>query len=110
MTVHWAYGWALLLVPGAMWSQQPGQPTDASIRQLIERGQLDAAERAARVGGDTTAVILGDALVLRGRFAAADSAYQTAVARHLPAFRSALASMAELALRRGDRGDATRLA
>jgi cellulose synthase operon protein C len=52
----------------------------------------------------------GEALMLRGRLAAADSVYRAVVERGGPDRRSALAARAELAARRGNAPDARRLA
>jgi tetratricopeptide (TPR) repeat protein len=103
--------WFLLaLLPHAMTAQRIVRAGESPVRQLIEAGRLDEAERAARAGGDAEAVTLGDVLVLRGRLAAADSTYRDAVTRRLPAYRSALVGRGELAMRHGDRDAAIRLA
>jgi tetratricopeptide (TPR) repeat protein len=98
------------LLPCAVAAQRIAPAGVSPIPQLIEAGRLDEAERAARAGGDAETVTLGDVLVLRGRLGAADTTYRDAVTRRLPAYRSAEAGRAELAMRRGDRTAATRLA
>jgi tetratricopeptide (TPR) repeat protein len=102
--------WLLALLPGSARAQHLEPKTDSSVRQLIEAGRLDEAERSARAGGDAAAVTLGDVLVLRGRLGVADSTYRDAVLRRLPAYRAATVGRAELAMRRGDRDGAIRLA
>ncbi len=104
-------GWlVLVMLPCIVAAQQPAQPGVPTVRQLIESGRLDDAERSARAGGDAEAVALGDVLVLHGRLSAADAVYRDALFRRLPAYRTAAAALAELAVRRGDRGEATSLA
>ena len=101
-------GLALLLPCAAAAQRRP--PPDSAVRQLIESGRLDDAERAARAGGEADATALGDVLVLRGRLVSADSVYRSVVTRRLPGYRGAIAAQAELAVRRGDRDAAIRLA
>lgn len=81
-----------------------------SILALAEAGKLDEAESAARAAGDPLAVTLGDVLVLRGRLAAADSAYAAAMAAGHPPVRVARVAQAELLARRGDLAGALRAA
>lgn len=65
----------------------------------------EAQEEAARTPRSP-----GEALVLRGRLTEADSVFRVAVERGGPDRRSALASRAELASRRGNAREAARLA
>lgn len=102
--------WLGFLVPWSLAAQQSARKSGESVYLMVEAGRLDDAERAARAGGDAEAVTLGDVLVLRGKLEAADSTYHDAVTRRLPAYRSAVVGRAELAMRRGDRDGATRLA
>jgi len=81
-----------------------------SILALAEAGKLSEAEAAARAAGDPLAVTLGDVLVLRGRLAAADSAYGLAIAAGHPPVRVARVAQAELLARRGDLAGALRAA
>ncbi len=80
------------------------------VRALAEAGRLPEAEAAARAGGASLAVPLGEVLLLRGRLAAAESSFRAAMSAGLPDRRSAEAALAELAERRGDHGDARRRA
>lgn len=72
-----------------------------AILALADAGRLDDAEAAARAAGATESVTLGDVLVLRGRLAAADSAYAAAIAARAPLARVAEIGRAELLERRG---------
>ncbi len=69
---------------------------------LVSRGELGAAEALARAGGDTMAVRLGDVLVLQGRLDEARAVFERVRAAKGPDWRSAVAGLAELAVRRGD--------
>lgn len=80
------------------------------IRALAESGKLAEAETAARAGGVSVLVPLGEVLMLRGRLGAADSAFLAAVAGNAPERRLAEAALAELAARRGDAAGARRRA
>jgi tetratricopeptide (TPR) repeat protein len=80
------------------------------VRALAEAGRLGEAERLARSGGPALLVSLGEVLVLRGRLAEAEAAFNGAVAARLPEQRSAEAALAELAARRGDGTTARRRA
>lgn len=80
------------------------------IRMLADIGKLSEAEAAARTGGYAVGVALGEVLVLRGRLAAAESAFVAAVAANAPERRTAEAALAELAERRGDWSTARRRA
>jgi len=71
---------ALVLSLAAL-SFGPPQQAPSSWRQvqaLADAGRLDEAERRARSGGAPLSAALGDVLVLRGRLAAAESAYRAA--------------------------------
>ncbi len=72
-----------------------------SIMALAESGELEAAERAAREGGAAMLTTLGDVLTLRGKLAAADSAYSSALSARAPLYRLADVGQAELQSRRG---------
>lgn len=80
------------------------------ILSLAETGQLDNAERAARAGGSAFTTTLGDVLVLRGKLAAAESAYTSAIASDAPLRHVASVGLAELQARRGDLRSAWQLA
>ena len=82
----------------------------AEVRRLANTGQYESAERVAREGGITTAVVLGDVLSERGRRVAADSAYQRAIASRSADHRLAEVALAEFAEQRGDHSDAARRA
>ncbi len=90
-------------------SQDGGSPA-ARVRALAEGGRLAEAETAARAGGVALAVPLGEVLVLRGRLAAADSAFTAAVRAGSGDRRTAEAALAELSARRGDAASAERRA
>jgi tetratricopeptide (TPR) repeat protein len=93
--------------------QRPSDPQPgvrAQVHALAESGHLDEAERAARAGGPSVSAALGEVLVLRGHLAQADSAFRVALASDVAGRRTAEVSMAELALRRGDRSDAVQRA
>lgn len=77
-----------------------------SIMALAERGELEAAERAARDGGAPMLTTLGDVLTLRGKLAAADSAYSSALNGRAPLYRLADVGQAELQSRRGNTREA----
>ncbi|MGH7582582.1 MAG: hypothetical protein ACREL5_05100 [Gemmatimonadales bacterium] len=98
---------AVTLVPAALAAQAPDT---VRVRQLVDSGRLAEAESAARAGGATTAVLLGDVLVMRGQLEAADSVYRGAIGQQAPRYRSALAGRAELASRRGERDSAVAMA
>ncbi|MDB4917036.1 MAG: hypothetical protein JWM95_4680 [Gemmatimonadetes bacterium] len=89
--------------------QQPADPR-AQLRALADSGKLDEAERVARAGGPALSAGLGDILRLRGKLAAADSAFRVALTSDGAGRRSAEAALAELAYERGDREDAFRRA
>lgn len=91
-------------------ASQAGQGQAARVRALIETGRLAEAEAAARAGGPPLLVPLGEALAWQGRLAAAESAFAAAARGGGPDRRSALAGLAELAARRGDRAAARRQA
>lgn len=91
-------------------SSQDERTPAARVRALAEAGRLADAEAAARQGGPSLAVVLGEVLALRGRLGAADSAFAAAIRSGLPDRRTAAAAQAELAARRGDRAAAVRLA
>ena len=90
--------------------QQPSRAPRAQVRALSDAGRLDDAERMARAGGVGLIESLGEVLVLRGRLAEADSVLRVAIDRDAAGRRSAEATRAELAFRRGDRVDAFRRA
>ena len=102
-------GAVLACVPmiGVAGSQQPRAPR-AQVRVLMDAGRYDDAERTARAGGDGLIESLGEVLVTRGRLVEADSVLRVAITRDAAGRRSAEASVAELAYRRGDRGEALR--
>jgi tetratricopeptide (TPR) repeat protein len=77
------------------------QPDRRSILALAEAGRLDDAEASARTAGPAFATTLGDVLVLRGRLASADSAYDAAIAQRAPFTRLAEIGRAEIDARRG---------
>lgn len=91
-------------------AQQDAAGRAERVAVLVESGRLDDAERVARAGGDSLAVSLGEILVIRGRLAEAESLFLAAVEAQRPGFRRAQASLAELALRRGERREALRRA
>lgn len=86
--------------------QAPSSP-EARVRALAESGQLAEAERMARAGGAELLLPLGEVLALQGKLAAAESAFAAVPAG--PNRRTAQASLAELAMRRGDVSTAHRL-
>ena len=100
---------SLVALPACLGAWQDADPR-AAVRALVDAGKYDQAITTARAAGPDLAALLGEALVLRGRLAAADSALQDAEARQAPGWRSAAATLAELAERRGDHADATRRA
>jgi tetratricopeptide (TPR) repeat protein len=79
---------------------------ERQVAALVERGQLTEAEALARAGGPALTVALADVLVWRGRLAEAESLYAAAERGRLPSYRSAQASLAELAARHGRRDEA----
>ena len=91
-------------------SAQPPRTIAARVMSLSDSGRLDDAEKAARAAGAPGLGVLGDVLVLRGRLAAADSAYRASIAANTPGSRTAQVGLAELAWRRGDRALALQLA
>ncbi len=103
---------AALVVGVAAGAGHTAQPSSARARvdAMLEAGQLVDAEATARAGGAGLRTALGDVLVLRGRLAAADSAYRAAVASGGPEERGARVGLAELMARRGDRAGAARMA
>ena len=93
--------------------QQPvarGRASRAQVRALADAGRLDDAESLARTGGAGLTESLGEVLVVRGRLEEADSVLRVALDRDAVGRRSAEAALAELAYRRGDRGEAYRRA
>lgn len=105
MTIRpaWPLVLALLAAPCTAQSS-PG------LEALVVAGRLAEAEQLARAGGDSTAVVLGDVLVLQGRLAEARMVYQQVYQAQGPGWRPALAALAELAARRGDRDESVMLA
>lgn len=100
---------AMLLACAGAAQQEEG--TDARrIQALIDAGRLDDAERLARAAGPALAVPLAELLAWRGRPAEAESLLARVVREAWPDTRSAIAGLAELALRRGDRREALRRA
>ena len=97
------------VVMGVAAFQQP-RDTRAQVRALLDAGRHDEAERTARAGGAGLTESLGEVLVARGRLAEADSVFRVALLRDAVGRRSAEASLAELAYRRGDRNEALRRA
>jgi tetratricopeptide (TPR) repeat protein len=97
---------ALILTLGMTGSRAPAaqgpQSPAARVRALAESGRLAEAEQAARGGGAALLVPLGEVLALRGRIAAAESAFAAAARGTGPERRSAQAGLAELAARRGN--------
>jgi len=95
-------------------AQQPAVNRNATLTQrvaaLSDVGKLDEAEQLARSQGAPGLALLGEMLVLRGRLAAADSAYRASVTAQAPGYRTAQVGLAELAWRRGDRKQALQLA
>ncbi len=89
-----------LVTPGAACAQREQAP-ERQVAALAERGHVAEAEAMARAGGASLSVALGDILVLSGRLAEAELLYAVAVRDHLPSYRSAEASLAELAARHG---------
>lgn len=109
---------ARLLLLGALLAGLPlaacAQENPAALRQRVRSlagaGRLDEAERAARAGGSPLVVVLAEVLRERGRLVAAESLFTAAVRGTLPGYRTAQVALAELALDRGDRSSALRLA
>ncbi|MES2177570.1 MAG: hypothetical protein V4550_06860 [Gemmatimonadota bacterium] len=89
--------------------QEPGD-IRKQVRALAETGKLDEAESAARGAGAAAASVLGEVLVVRGKLAAADSAFRVAITSDPRGRRTAEVSLAELAYARGARDDGLRLA
>lgn len=87
---------ALLIAPCS--AQAP-----ADLDRLVAAGRLDDAELLARSAGDSARIWVADILVLRGRLAAAESLYTVLRRDGGSGARRALAGLAELAMRRGDR-------
>lgn len=100
---------AVLLMMSATVLQQP-RDTRAQVRALMDAGRYAEAERTARGGGVELTASLGDVLVARGRLVEADSVFRVAIVRDAAGRRSAEASLAELAYRRGDREESVRRA
>jgi tetratricopeptide (TPR) repeat protein len=102
----------MILPAVAMWAT-PGTPLSAqrasgdSVRALLAVGRYDAAEQLARRGaaaGDASLLTpLGDALMARGRRAAAESAYVRAAGSTAPDSLTAAVRLAVLHYDRGDR-------
>jgi tetratricopeptide (TPR) repeat protein len=82
----------------------------SEVRALVDAGKLDQAERLARSGGAPLSAVLGEVLVIRGKLAEADSVLRVALTADAIGRRSAEATLAELAYRRGDRTEAFRRA
>jgi tetratricopeptide (TPR) repeat protein len=99
----------LLLLPCVVCAWQRA-PDARAVRTLAAQGKLDEAIAAARAGGSPLQAVLGEVLVMRGRLAAADSALQRAVSSQSDDWRSAAATLAELAQRRGNDAEATQRA
>ncbi len=85
---------------------QRALPPERQVAALLEHGRLAEAESMARAGGPALTVVLGDVLVQRGRLDEAESLYVAAARGRLPWYRSAQASLAELAARHGRRDEA----
>ena len=96
---------ATLARPGVACAQR-SVALDRQVAAMAERGRLAEAESVARSGGPALTVSLGDVLVMRGRLAEAESLYLKASRDRLPSYRSAQASLAELAARHGRRSEA----
>src|SRR5687768_16055060 len=84
------------------------------VRVLAERGRYEDADAVARryrgeARGNELLVPHGDLLRLRGRLAAAESAYALAAARRTTDSLTAQLRLGELRLDRGDRPGATRI-
>jgi tetratricopeptide (TPR) repeat protein len=77
---------------------------------LATTGKIDEAERMARAAGPRLGGTLGEILVLRGRIAAAESAYKATITAQSVERHIAEVGLAELAKRRGDAADAFRRA
>ena len=92
------------------WQQPNVHDPRAQVRALTDAGRLADAERMARSGGAGLTESLGEVLVVRGRLLEADSVLRVAVDRDAEGRRTAAAALAELAYRRGDRGEAFRRA
>jgi tetratricopeptide (TPR) repeat protein len=99
--------WPLLL---ALLTAPCSAQSPDDLGKLIVAGELDRAETLARAGGDSLRVVLADILVLRGRLTEAESLYTQLSAAPGPNARRATAALAELAARRGDRGQVHLLA
>jgi tetratricopeptide (TPR) repeat protein len=99
--------WPLLL---ALLAAPCTAQSSPGLEALIVSGRLAELEALARAGGDSTAVRLADILVLRGRPAVADSIYWRIRTARGPDWRAATAGAAEIAARRGDRGEVLLLA
>ena len=78
------------------------QDPRAEVRHLIDAGKYAEAERTARAGGDALRVLLGDALVLRGRLSDAEIEYARAITARSAERLSADVALGELAERRGE--------
>ncbi len=90
--------------------QPPSRDVRAQVRALADSGKLDEAERVARAGGAPIMETLGEVLVMRGRLSEATQVLKVALQGDVSSRRSAEATLAELAFRRGDREDAFRIA
>ncbi len=91
--------WPLLL---ALLAAPCTAQSSPDLDSLIASGKLEQAEAMARAGGDSTAVALGDVLVLQGRLDEAESVYRRIRESRGLGWRPATAGLAELAARRGD--------
>lgn len=80
------------------------------VDALLDAGRTAEAERAARAAGVPGAVALAEVLVRRGALAAADSVVRTPAVLAGPHAREARVIAGELAMRRGERAEAVRLA
>ncbi len=88
------------------WQQSPD--ARSQVRALADEGKLEEAERLAR--SNSLSASVGEVLVMKGRLREADSAFRVALERDAGGRRTAQAAMAELAMRRGDRAEAFRIA
>jgi tetratricopeptide (TPR) repeat protein len=107
-------GAALATVAIACAGQQPASPADlrSRIERLLHRGDADGAIAAlrGRAADPTVALLLGEALVLRGRVAEAEAAFRRARDSSPGDRWLATARLAELALSAGRADEASRLA
>lgn len=103
MRITWPLLLALLVAPCA--AQAPD-----GIEQLIARGELAAAEQAARAQGDSGRIVVAEILVLRGKLAEARDAFESVRRSGGRDQRRATAALAELAWSRGAHDEALALA